>query len=240
MKEGETSSARIRENQRRSRTRRKEYIQQLEQRVRSFEKLGIAATQDVQKAGRKVAAENVSLRSLLMTHGVTEKQIEDYLESQRQPTNSTLSQCPLVVSLPSANLHLPTTHSQPLVDYHHPLASPSSRELNTSQHPFITLEMTSSPPKSDAKSRMDTPNSQESSVGRAVELSPVTAEPVPESQHFGGDQDTGQFTSCMTAASLIESMRNHSDFRDVRSELGCDSESNCMVKNMSIFDILDK
>ncbi|CAI7642601.1 unnamed protein product [Penicillium palitans] len=234
MKESDTSSARIRENQRRSRTRRKEYTQQLEQRVRSFEKLGIAATQDVQKAGRKVAAENVSLRSLLMTHGVTKKQIEEYLESQRQPTNSTLSQCPLVVSLPSTNLHLPTTHSHPLVDYHHPLASPSSRELNNSQHPFISLEMRSSPPKSDAKSRMDTPNSQESSAGRAVELSPVTAEPVPESQHFGGDQDTGQFTSCMTAASLIE------NFRDVRSELGCDSESNCMVKNMSIFDILDK
>lgn len=240
MKEGDTSTARIRENQRRSRTRRKEYIQQLEQRLRSFEKLGVAATQDVQKAGRKVAAENISLRSLLMIHGVTEIQIEEYLRSQRQSTSSTLSQCPSVVSLLSANLHLPTAHSQPPVDYHHPLATPSSRELNNSPHPLEPFEIRSSPPISDTKSCMDTLNRQESGAGRAVELSSVTAETVPESQHVGGVQDTGQFTSCVTAASLIESLRNHSDYRDVRSELGCESESNCMVKNMSIFDILDK
>ncbi|KAJ5340220.1 hypothetical protein N7541_009344 [Penicillium brevicompactum] len=240
MKKGDASSARIRENQRRSRTRRKEYTQQLEQQLRSFERLGVAATQDVQKAGRKVAAENVSLRSLLMIHGVTEIQIEEYLESQRQTASSIQSQCPSVVSLPSANLHLPTAHGQPSVDHHHSLATLSSREVNNSSHSLKTLEMRSSPPKSDPKISMDTSNIQESSAGRAVELGSVTAETVPELQHFGGVQDTGQFTSCVTAASLIESMRNHSDFRDVRSELGCDSESNCMVKNMSIFDILDK
>jgi hypothetical protein len=35
-------------------------------------------------------------------------------------------------------------------------------------------------------------------------------------------------------------MQAHSESRDVRSELGCDTEGDCMVKNMSIFDVLDK
>ncbi|KAJ5253788.1 hypothetical protein N7524_010968 [Penicillium chrysogenum] len=239
MKKGDASSARIRENQRRSRTRRKEYTQQLEQQLRSFERLGVAATQEVQKAGRKVAAENVSLRSLLLIHGVNEIQIEEYLESQRQTASSIRSQCPPVVSLPSAKLHLPTAHGQNSVDHHHSLATPSL-EVNNSSHPLKTLEMRSSPSKSDSMISIDTSSIQESSAGRAVELVSVIGGTVPESEHFGGVQDRGQFTSCVTAASLIESIRNHSDFRDVRSDLGCDSEPNCMVKNMSIFDILDR
>lgn len=79
--DGAEVSARIRENQRRSREPRKEYTQYLE-RLRSFERLGVAATQEVQEAGRKVARENVILRSLLMLCGVTEKQTQEYLQSQ--------------------------------------------------------------------------------------------------------------------------------------------------------------
>ncbi|CAP79211.1 Pc06g02180 [Penicillium rubens Wisconsin 54-1255] len=238
MEKCDASSARIRENQRRSRTRRKEYTQQLEQQLRSYERLGVAATQEVQKAGRKVAAENVSLRSLLLIHGVTETQIEEYLESQRQTASSIRSQFPPVVSLPSAKSHLPTAHGQTSVDHHHSLATPL--KVNNSSHPLKTLEIRSSPSRSDAMTSIDASNIQESSTERAVELVSDIGETVPESEHFGGVQDTGQFTSCVAAASLIESIRNHSDFRDVRSELGCDSEPNCMVKNMSIFDILDR
>ncbi|KAF2999987.1 hypothetical protein E8E15_000417 [Penicillium rubens] len=216
MKKGDASSAKIRENQRRSRTRRKEYTQQLEQQLRSFEKLGVAATQEVQKAGRKVAAENVSLRSLLMIHGVTKIQIEEYLESQRQTASSIQSQYPSVVSLPSANLHLPTADGQPSVDHYHSL---SSQEVNSSSHRPKTLEVRSSPPRSDPKISMDTSNSQESSAGRAIELGSVTAETVPDSQHFGGVQDTGQFTSCVTAASLIETLQAFVQLKAERSPL---------------------
>ncbi|KAB8230886.1 bZIP transcription factor [Aspergillus alliaceus] len=65
-------SQRIRDNQRRSRARRKEYIQNLEQRLHRFEVLGVQATQEVQAAGRKVVVENTHLRSLLKLHGVTD------------------------------------------------------------------------------------------------------------------------------------------------------------------------
>jgi hypothetical protein len=53
-------------------------------------------------------------------------------------------------------------------------------------------------------------------------------------------QDTAHSTSCETAANLILTMRGYPDIRDVRSELGCHSDSDCTVRNMDIFEILDK
>lgn len=235
-----SAAARIRENQRRSRTRRKEYVQHLEQRLWSFERLGVAATQEVQKAGRKVARENDLLRSLLLLHGVTETSIEEYLESRGQPTSSTPSQCMSLASLASAKLHPPTAPKQPPGDYHHSPTIPSHWDLDNPPHQLRPIGARNSPPKSDAKTRMEILPRQEINAHRAGKLNPVTAESISESHQFGSIQDRGQFTSCVTAARIIENMHNQSDFRDVRSELGCDSKSTCMVKNMSIFDILDK
>ena len=65
-----TSSARVRDNQRRSRARRKEYTLGLEERLRRFESLGVEVTREVQAAGRKVAAENALLWSLLRHHAL--------------------------------------------------------------------------------------------------------------------------------------------------------------------------
>lgn len=242
MKEdhAKSSAARIRENQRRSRTRRKEYVQHLEQRLWSFERLGVAATQEAQIAGREVARENDLLRALLMLHGVTETSIEEYLESRRQPTSSTPSQRMSVASQASAKLHPPTARNQPPGDYHH---SPATSLYWNSHHPphqVLPIGTRNSPPKSAAKTCMDIPPCQESNANRAAKLNPVTAESISESHQFGRLQDTGQFTSCVTAAKIIENMQNHSDFRDVQSELGCGSKSTCMVKNMSIFDIVDR
>lgn len=56
------SAARIRENQRRSRARRKEYLQELEQKLRKCEQAGVNASVDIQLAARGVAEENKRLR----------------------------------------------------------------------------------------------------------------------------------------------------------------------------------
>ncbi|KAI4177438.1 MAG: hypothetical protein LQ343_000419 [Gyalolechia ehrenbergii] len=70
---------RIRDNQRRSRARRKLYTQDLENRLRHFERRGFEVTAEVQVAARKVAKENCRLRSLLNLHGVTNAEIEEHL-----------------------------------------------------------------------------------------------------------------------------------------------------------------
>ncbi|EPE10621.1 hypothetical protein F503_05716 [Ophiostoma piceae UAMH 11346] len=77
----EANLARIRDNQRRSRARRKEYQQELEQRVRAFEELGIEASTEVQQAARRVAEENRKLRTLLQNNGISHASIEAYLQT---------------------------------------------------------------------------------------------------------------------------------------------------------------
>lgn len=73
--------ARIRDNQRRSRARRKEYLQELEARLRQCELQGIEASSEIQMAARRVADENKKLRALLAQHGVADDTIETCLQS---------------------------------------------------------------------------------------------------------------------------------------------------------------
>lgn len=233
-----TSSARIRDNQRRSRTRRKEYIQDLEQRLRSFENLGVKATQEVQAAGKKVVAENVLLRSLLMLHGVTETQIKAYLEWQGQPPSSIPSQSYQMLSSKLEN-NLQRAPILPPVAYHRS-ATPPHKELNSSPHELMTIGSKTSIPESNENGNVGSLDSQGSCAERASALTPATTESETESPQSDPRQNTGQFTSCETAADIIGNMQAHSDHRDVRSELGCNSEPHCMVKNMSIFELLDK
>jgi hypothetical protein len=83
--------ARIRDNQRRSRARRKEYLQELEARLRQCELQGIEASSEIQMAARRVANENKKLRGLLAQHGVGEDTVEAYL--QTSPTTDMLVGC---------------------------------------------------------------------------------------------------------------------------------------------------
>ncbi|KAK0119754.1 hypothetical protein ONS95_011188 [Cadophora gregata] len=80
--------ARIRDNQRRSRARRKEYLQELESRLRQCELQGVEASSEIQSAARRVAEENKKLRALLAQHGVRDESIEVYL--QRTSTADTV------------------------------------------------------------------------------------------------------------------------------------------------------
>merc|ERR1711964_613906 len=71
----------IRDNQRRSRARRKEYLQELESRLRQCELQGVEASSEIQSAARRVAEENKKLRALLAQHGVRDESIEVYLQT---------------------------------------------------------------------------------------------------------------------------------------------------------------
>ncbi len=81
LSQDEANLARIRDNQRRSRARRKEYQQELEQRVRAFEEQGVEASTEVQQAARRVAEENKKLRALLNQAGISHASIETYLRT---------------------------------------------------------------------------------------------------------------------------------------------------------------
>lgn len=62
---------------------------------------------------------------------------------------------------------------------------------------------------------------------------------MPESvstlRQFNGEhRKKGNFSSCESAARIIASLRGISDTHDLRSELGCGTEANCIVRNLSL------
>ncbi|KAM5505311.1 hypothetical protein McanMca71_003157 [Microsporum canis] len=81
------AAARIRDNQRRSRARRKEYIQDLETRIQRYERQGVDVAIEVQAAARKVARQNAMLRSLLNSFGMTDAKIDEYLSCAAENSN---------------------------------------------------------------------------------------------------------------------------------------------------------
>jgi len=87
--------ARIRDNQRRLRAKRKEHQKKLEQQLSLYHRQGIAASTEIQMAARKVADENKMLRTLLNKLGVNNNNIEVYLQSSADTTADTLSGAPL-------------------------------------------------------------------------------------------------------------------------------------------------
>jgi hypothetical protein len=81
MSQKKQNLARIRDNQRRSRARRKEHLQELEARLRQCELQGVEASSEIQMAARRVADENKKLRSLLAQHGIADDMVEAHLQS---------------------------------------------------------------------------------------------------------------------------------------------------------------
>ncbi|KAK6362640.1 hypothetical protein TWF730_000095 [Orbilia blumenaviensis] len=75
------AKARIRDNQRRSRANKKEYVASLEQKIAEYNARGIQATIEMQAAARAVALENERLRMLLGEVGVTPERVNSYLDS---------------------------------------------------------------------------------------------------------------------------------------------------------------
>lgn len=102
--------ARIRDNQRRSRLRRREYLQELETRLRQFELHGIEASAEIQMAARKVADENRKLRGLLALHGIREDSIEVYSQSSSAGDVQLTSRIPSYNAPVQAIEHLLQTH----------------------------------------------------------------------------------------------------------------------------------
>ncbi|KAM4066678.1 hypothetical protein HRG_000741 [Hirsutella rhossiliensis] len=73
--------ARIRDSQRRSRARRREYVQELEQRLRVYEIRGSEASTEIQMAARRVAEENKQLREFLNWNGFSDNHFAHFLQS---------------------------------------------------------------------------------------------------------------------------------------------------------------
>ena len=236
-----SSSVRIRDNQRRSRARRTEYIQDLEKRLHKYQTEGIHATREVQEAGRKVAVENSLLRSLLILHGVSDQRVQEYL---RANTADIFLPMPRSENVQEARSHLGQTPRLGIVDSGEP--SPSSYKRNDLPPERTATEPTSSTLSSSPVIYQQVAISDSQISDGDSELSIPFDSPIsdtstlrPPNEHQDSKQ-SGQCTPCETAAGIISSMRSYPDMQEVRSELGCQSSASCMIRNMDIFQLLNE
>ncbi|OTB15503.1 hypothetical protein K445DRAFT_22446 [Daldinia sp. EC12] len=72
---------RIRDNQRRSRARRREYVKSLEDRVGLYKREGAEVTYHIQQAAQRVADQNQKMRILLNTLGFNDERIDSFLQN---------------------------------------------------------------------------------------------------------------------------------------------------------------
>ncbi|KAG0634016.1 hypothetical protein HOY80DRAFT_988538 [Tuber brumale] len=72
--------SRIRENQRRSRARKREYMEDLERRWQKCKEMGVQANVELQQAARKVIEENALLREILAEAGIAQEEVERRLQ----------------------------------------------------------------------------------------------------------------------------------------------------------------
>jgi hypothetical protein len=197
---------------------------------------GVRATQEVQIAGRKTAEENKRLRALLKLRGVTEAEIELFLHSDPEPDFTVTSQQQnLSLGSSTAWQHRQQRHDTSDVA---PLGRSQSRELLPLPDSANNVANEGSP-KADSL--------EDTSSKRRTErvIAPKGDNAVcPEESPAGvsGSHNSsigGEMTSCEVAASIIAGLRGYRDVNDVREELGCTS-ADCTVKNMTLFEILDR
>jgi len=245
------TATRIRENQRRSRNRRKELIDDLQKRVQEYEQQGVRATQEVQKAARRVSEENTGLRDLLFRHGVSQGEIEEHLRSFRTPGST---------CFPTNHAIAPTSQPQIVCETRsdtsdqYPMRPRSHihvRDITVRKGSVLATSSVDQPSK-----RLDAvPSPAASQVHRLPSPRRTCAKPsVPEEpdcpntadcfcppsiaatyQSFGGFE-----ISCEAAATIIVEMRGDGDIDSARASLGCRGPEECSVKNSTVMQIMDE
>ncbi|MCJ1319402.1 hypothetical protein MMC15_004738 [Xylographa vitiligo] len=245
--------ARIRDNQRRSRARRKEHLQDTEKRLRELEREGVEVSTDIQKAARKVVEENIRLRSLLRLRGVTDGEIDEHL---RGNMSSTQEDVPVTHRLASGHPITPESLAQPTRNANmslslrrHNLLSqnagafiPISHIAEERQHP--TLIQPEDPVTNhpfDIQSAENTELPEETTTMLQSAPAPLTNghhfKPIETSTPPSKVDNT---TSCLLAANILAGMCCAKSAEEVSAELGCVPGTDCEVDNVKLFQIMDR
>jgi hypothetical protein len=182
-------------------------------------------------------AENILLRSLLRDVGVPEKDVKDYLKSHT--VNPVPLDEPWATGERIMASRLPTTQGNYPVERTSGPAPFYLQAKDSSQEEMGARGVSSSPLASIVKPSANSAKGRSPGGERPAEAHSVGPD-AASVRGSSGTRDTGQSMPCEAAVRIITSMRGYHEGRDVRSELGCHSNSDCMVRNMDIFAILDK
>ncbi|KAK8123087.1 hypothetical protein PG984_011757 [Apiospora sp. TS-2023a] len=230
-----------RQSQQQARQRQREYVAGLEKRLAEHESRGVQATIEVQKAARAVAATNERLLALLKIHGVQDAEIDAFL---RDPVTGEQK----VASAASSSFFDHAAHSRsgaqrPVVpavgvptghrpSELHPLPTPQSRETSSIKPPQLGVQSSHRLPGCSTLLRET--GGCEQKVD-ACHASPLTQPALGESHEL-----PGQETSCDTAAGILSEVHGLDDFSKARTFLGCTTRGPCSVRNMRLFELMDR
>jgi hypothetical protein len=221
QKKSEVPAAeRIRDNQRRSRMRQKEHIEELKQRIAEFERRGIEATIEVQRAARRVANENQLLRDLLTMHGVSQEQVESF-----------------VVNSVSSSLDNQGQRSSSISIAVHP---PTSTNTTSPYSPSTCPPSVCSPSNQSSQSISTcTPSTHSPAKCCTILTNPSTPlrEYSTQPSEIVGSPNSFD-TACEEAAKLLASVRGL-ELEDAMQALGCDGQETCNIKNTDLLEIMD-
>jgi hypothetical protein len=252
----------------RSRARRKEYLQELEAKLRSYEQVGVEASSEIQTAARKVIDENRKLRLLLHERGVSEAEIVVALGGPPERTYDQLSAAPTLNVMLERRIICNTLSST---------SSPAPSHLRAESMPrhMPSVPPISIPaPRPTAQSYCDSPSpgSIVSSMGTPPPVPysiPLYTTPITppgsgiksEDVQYGYTYDQSynntwhycneynipaepttyhNTSSSVDAANIIRTMRADATY-EMENELGRRiSNQNCYVDNSTVFGMMDK
>jgi hypothetical protein len=260
--------ARIRDNQRRSRARRKDYLKELETRYRNCEQIGVSASTELQAAAKGVAEENRRLRELLRAYGIPEVEIEsasgsaaaDMLEAMiayRQPCGPGDGCQPVADSarqlqpvpapppqVPTQLPCLPTTYQESVPAMTSAASTPQYMNQMTSPTVHQGREQSSD-------STMYSPVGLEDPHYPLLHGYEIPANnqmafmngygpvPIPQNVLRNTPYHDGR-SSCQVAADTIRTFTPNAG-HELERELGCRAPGeDCSVSNLKIFNVIDR
>jgi len=247
--------ARVRDNQRRSRARRKEYLQELQSKIQDCERSGVQASLEIQVAARAVSAENASLKAENSRLIDENQRLRDLLEAPNgggaKPAYTTTPVEEVVdarawnipkVSSEYPSLPEPNDTTQTVEDTLSNVELPKSQTTDATPVPAPqTVSQSSEEPQIQSRAvEIDESMVHPNRTSSQSEQTPHIAMPhTSEELAFGDDT-----SSCEYAAHIITSMRADISTDDMRADLGCGNDikewRKCKVNNSKLFVAVDR
>ncbi|EDU42166.1 BRLZ domain containing protein [Pyrenophora tritici-repentis] len=261
--------ARIRDNQRRSRARRKEYLQELEAKLRSYEQIGIEASSEIQSAARKVLEENKKLRALLHERGVSESEVVAALGGASDRHYDHITAGPRLNAMLErriATTNMVSSTSSPMTSHIRaasmPRHIPSVTPIDVPQPRPTSFSCNDTPSPGSMYSNVSTPPPVSYPTAfYTTPMSPSVAEIKSEDSHYDYPYErpynnawayTSDYTytadpasyynssSCIDAANIIRTMRSNM-VPEMEASLECrTSDQHCYINNTAVYDMVDK
>ena len=252
--------ARVRDNQRRSRARRKEYLQELEAKLRRYEAVGVQASVDIQTAARAVSAENARLREengrLIEENERLKERLR--IESQQQSfvvTGGDNRGC--IKAIPDPAVTEPDDSgagNAPEMLSHESLDWSPNAQRQPTQIVAINFEpslQTLPPSTLTTPTTLQTPPEPHDPIDEDPATHTYHRQSAPESEPSEGhcvrnhESSIGDDTSsCEYAAHIITSMRADISTEDISADLGCGPKveewRKCKVNNAKLFIAMDR